>query len=155
MENVLGWIAFLVALLSALYARWVWAEARTTNLLSLHANRMKFFRAFLRLRQLVQMQGLGIKINDVKRFYYLAVESKFYFSEDKSSKLLGQYFEVCFSLAEESYKSSRGELTDSQRDEIERRQDELSDQEQSLFSETQQRLEKELCLVSRRKWYNI
>src|SRR6266404_9192847 len=133
-----------VALLSALYSRWVWGEARRTNLLALHANRIEVFRAFNSLRQSVQEQGFGIEQERVALFFHPSRESKFYFSEAKTSQLLGQYFDICFALAQQAGKLDRPHLTEPERKLLREEQDGLSTREQSLSGEIEKQLEKEL-----------
>jgi hypothetical protein len=150
-----SWVAaasLLAALLSALYARWMWGEARRTNFLALHTNRIDVFRAFNSLRQAVQEQGNRVELQRVSAFFHASQESKFYFSEPKTSQLLGQYFDTCFALTEQARKLARPHLTEAERNSIEEQQDILSAQEQALFAETEKQLEKELCGAVRRKW---
>ena len=153
-----SWLAALsgfTALLSALYARWTWGEARKANLLALHSNRIEVFRAFNSLRQAVQEQGLSIERQHVLRFLHPSHESKFYFAEAKTSELLVQYFDTCFALTEQANKFSRSFQVDADRQLLESEQDKLSEQEQSLFNEAKQQLEKELYHAVRRKWFHF
>ena len=79
--TISDWIALLAAtigLLAALYARWVWSEARKTNLLALHANRLEVFRAFNSLRQAVQERGASVEEQRVAMFHNPCQEAKFY-----------------------------------------------------------------------------
>lgn len=157
MNTPADWIAalsFLAALLSALYARWVWGEARRTNLLALHTNRIEVFRAFHKLRQSVQEQSVSVEVQHVAQFFHPSRESKFYFSEAKTSQLLARYFDTCFALAEQSQKLARPHLTEAERKSIYDQQDILSEHEQSLFSETEKQLEKELCHAVKRRWFH-
>lgn len=157
MNTPADWIAalsFLVALLSALYARWVWGEARRTNLLALHTNRIEVFRAFHKLRQSVQEQGVSVEVQRVAQFFHPSRESKFYFSEAKTFQLLVRYFDTCFALTEQSQKLARPHLTEAERKSLSDLQDILSEREQSLFSETEKQLEKELCRAVKRRWFH-
>ena len=152
-SSLIATLSFLAALLAALYSRWVWSEARRTNLLALHTNRIAVFRAFHRLRQSVQARGVGIEHDLVDPFYQFARESKFYFSETKTSELLAKYCVACFELAEVSRKLERSGLAEAEREHLHDRQDAMSDLEQSLFSETEKQLESELCHAVRRGWF--
>ena len=153
----LTWIAMLslaVAVIAALYAKWVWTEARKTNLLALHVHRLEVFRDFQRLRQSVQEKGMGTTAQAVKEFYQPSRESKFYFSSKKTSELLVQYFNICFSIAEQTRKLDRENLDEQTRLEIESRQDELSKQEQFIYLSAEKLLEKELTQAVRRRWFD-
>ena len=151
-SSLIAALSFLAALLAALYARWVWSEARRTNLLALHTNRVEVFRAFHRLRQSVQARGVEIEHELVGQFYQFSRESKFYFSEAKTSELLAKYFVACFELAEMSRKLKRSGLAETEREHLHLQQDAMSELEQSLFSETEKQLERELCHAVRRGW---
>ncbi len=152
------WIAalsFLAAALAALYARWVWSEARRTNLLALHTNRIEVFRAFNELRQAMQERGMGVERERVLPFLHPSRESRFYFSEQKTSQLLVAYFDTCFALAEASTRLNRdrAHLTEAEIKTRHTEQDKLSEQELSLFKAAEKQLEKELYMSVRRRWF--
>ena len=152
------WIAalsFLVAALSALYARRVWSEARRTNLLALHTNRIEVFRAFNNLRHAIQELGMSIERERVLPFLHPSRESRFYFSEQKTSQLLIEYFDTCFALADVSTKLNRdrAHLTEAEIKTRYTEQDKLSEQEQSLFKAAEKQLEKELYMSVTRRWF--
>jgi hypothetical protein len=146
-------IAVLVALLTALYTRWVWNEARTTNLLALHVNRLEVYRAFNSLRQAVQERGVNIAPQHVALFYNPSQEAKFYFSEPRTSKLLRDYFDTCWKLTEQARKLDRTPLPEAERAHLHEEQDRLSRLEESQYAETKDQIEKELChAVTRKSW---
>ena len=145
-------LSFLASLLAALYARWVWGEARKTNILALHNHRLEVYRAFQNLRQSLQTQGLGVTEKVVAQFYQASRESKFYFSDENTSELVAKYFDISFQIATEKRKLDRENLDQSTIEDIHTRQDELSKLEQSLFKNTERQLEKELLQAVRRGW---
>ena len=147
--------SFLVAILAALYARWVWGEAHRTNLLALHTHRMEVFRAFHRLRQSVQAEGIGVTKQMVGEFLGPARESRFYISEAKTSVLLNEYYEICFSFTEQSRKLGRSDLSDVIRKGLQDEQDRLSEKEQEVSSAAEAQVEKELLQGVRRRWFDV
>ena len=148
-SNLIALLVVAIALLAALHARWTWAEARKTNLLALHANRLEVFRAFNSLRQAVQEQGAGVEEQRVAMFHNPCEEAKFYFSEAKTSQLLSQYFDTCWALARIARKPNAPPLTEAEQ----REQDRLLAQEESLHTATKMQLETELCRAVRRPWW--
>ena len=157
MDDISAWIAalsFLAALLAALYARWVWGEARRTNQLALHANRLEVYRAFHRLRQAIQENALGVPAQRVGEFLQLTRESKFYFSDPKTSELIEEYFKMCFDLTQQFRKINRDNLTESERKVIEEVQDRLLTREETIFAEADVQIEKELLRGVRRRWFD-
>lgn len=144
MSDVIAFLSFLGALLAALYARWAWGEARRANELSVHSNRMDIYRALHNLRFAVQAKGVSIESKHVFPFYHPSREARFYFSKAETSQKLSEYFDVCFELAECTRKLSQPNLPDTDIEKIRNKQDELSDQEQSLFRENEKNVEDEL-----------
>ena len=153
-STLIALLPFLAAILAALYARWVWGEARKTNILALHKRRLEVYRAFQKLRQSLQEQGMGLTKQAAAEFYPPAKESKFYFSEERTSDLLAQYCVICLSIADEKRKLERQNLDQMTIERIHARQDELSKLEQSLFSSAEQQIEKELLQAVRRRWFD-
>lgn len=145
-------LSLLIAFLAALYSRWVWSEAKRTNLLALHANRMDVFRGFNALRQAVLQQGTSIEKKHVAPFYHHSREARFYFSKPETAELLREYYDVCFYLADASIKLDRHSISDAERVERQAKQDKLVDDEQKIFLMAEKAIENELLQPVRRKW---
>ena len=153
-------ISTLIAALAALYARWVWSEARRTNQLGLHARRIEVLRSLRQLRQSVQVQGLHVTKTDVRIFLDSAYEAKFFFSEPRTVQLLDEYYKICFSLTEQRRMLSRETLTDDKRQALEAEQDRLSCCEEAVYPAAESQVEGEImqavpealnCRLTRRR----
>ena len=144
-------ISLLVAALAALYARWVWAEARRTNQLGLHAHRLEVFRSLRQLRQSIQEQGLHVAKNDVRAFLDSAYEARFFFSEARTAQLLHEYHKICFALTEQHRKLSRENLSNVERQSLQDEQDRLSSREEEVYSAAESQVEGELMKAVRQR----
>jgi len=137
-------LSFLGAVLAALYARWAWYEAKRTNELSVHSNRMEIYRALHNLRFSVQTHGAGIEAHHVAPFFHPSREARFYFSNTETSQKLAEYFDTCFDRIQCTRKLSRSNLSDADIQKLHDEQDFLVEREQTLFREAEKQVEKEL-----------
>ena len=133
--DLLAVLSLLIAGLAALYARRAWSEAHRANDIALHSGRIDIHRALGDLRYVMQTRGLRVETQEVTRFLRLARESKFYFSEPKTSERLKEYFDVCFALGEYTRKLSRQSVTAEQSAALHEEQDMLCEREEQLFRE--------------------
>lgn len=131
-------LSFLAALLAAIYARWASFEAKRSNDLSFHTNKIEIYKEFLALKYAVLQRDENINYEDTKNFYFPHLYSEFFFSEQTHNKIK-QYFETCFDIA--------GKPTDASRLE------ELRKKERELVTEVEKLIKGELKIaVKRRNW---
>jgi hypothetical protein len=74
------WIAtlsFLVALLAAIYARWASFEAKRSNDLAFHTNKIEIYKEFLVLKYAILQREENISYEDTKKFYFSHLYSEF------------------------------------------------------------------------------
>lgn len=91
------WIAFasfLVALLAAIYARWTSFEAKRSNDIAFHTNKIEIYKEFLALKHAILQRDEKITYEDTKKFYFPHLYSEFFFSEQTHNKIK-QYFDIC------------------------------------------------------------
>ena len=103
------WIAtlsFLVALLAAIYARWASFEAKRSNDLAFHTNKIEIYKEFLVLKYAILQREENISYEDTKKFYFSHLYSEFFFSEQTHNKIK-QYFDTCFDIAGKPIDASR------------------------------------------------
>lgn len=135
------WIAslsFLVALLAAIYARWASFEAKRSNDLAFHTNKIEIYKEFLALKYAILQREENISYEDTKKFYFSHLYSEFFFSEQTHNKIK-QYFDTCFDIAGKPINASR--------------LDELKKKEKELVAEVEQMIKSELKIaVKRRNW---
>ncbi|MFM5879900.1 hypothetical protein ACET7V_10725 [Aeromonas sanarellii] len=94
-------IPSLIALLSALYARWTWTEAKNANRISLHQYRKDIYDAFLQLRMHMTQYADQAVLSEVTKFYYPSINAKFYFNSELAREI-ECYYDLCFKLADKN-----------------------------------------------------
>ena len=85
--TVISVVAALVALLSALYARWQALAAARANEIALHDSRLRVYNGLVRFRAHISARGTGIKEEEVWKFAEVAELSEFYFPGGISPRL--------------------------------------------------------------------
>jgi hypothetical protein len=99
-SNWISALALLVSALSALYARYSVQEARRTNEITIHNERLKIFKVILELRGLLTRHGVNIKENDLFSFYEFVQLSEFYY--DKSiHEDIKAYFDTAWEIVKQ------------------------------------------------------
>ncbi|MFZ7319741.1 hypothetical protein [Comamonas jiangduensis] len=98
-SDVIALLAFLVAGLSALYARWSWLEARRANRISLLGHRMEIYNAFFDLKMHMAQMAEFAELSEVSKFYYPSRSAKIYLPSGLANDI-GKYFDACFSIAD-------------------------------------------------------
>ena len=150
-SSILASIALLVSMLSALYTRWTWNEAKHANAIALHNNQMKIYKSFTALKFAMIQESLGISGYKVAQFYDSSQDAKFYFNDYISQKV-EQYFNICFKLSKLNDKLDR-EMKKQNNDEkieiIYKEQDLLQDKEMELSLEIDRILSDELKLFKK------
>lgn len=112
-------IALLIALLSALYARWAATEAKKANRISLHQYRKDIYDAFVHLRMHMTQYADQAAISEVNKFYHPSRNAQFYFDRELAREI-EQYFDLCFGIADTSKTQPVRSVTISEAHEAER-----------------------------------
>ncbi|WP_368165615.1 hypothetical protein [Aeromonas sp. R9-1] len=94
-------LALLIALLSALYARWAVKEAKRANHISLHQYRKDIYDAFRHLTMHMTQHADQAVLSEVNKFYHPSRNAKFYF-DSELAKEIERYFDLCFNIADKS-----------------------------------------------------
>lgn len=81
-SSIIAIIAALVAMLSALYARWQAAAAGRANEIALHENRLKIYKGLSRFRAHIITRGSKLNEEEIWQFSEIVELSEFYFSAD-------------------------------------------------------------------------
>lgn len=97
-SDIIAIFAVLVAGLSALYARWSWAESKKANFISLLAERREIHRAFIELKHHMVQKGQFAISAEVGKFYWANKMAPFYFPKE-IAKDLDTYYDACHWLA--------------------------------------------------------
>jgi len=98
-SDVISILAFLVATLSALYARWSWREAKKSNQISLLGHKKAIYDAFFELKMHMMQKAVFAEIGEVSKFYYHSKNAKIYLSSSLA-KDIETYFDACFRIAD-------------------------------------------------------
>ncbi len=80
-------LLFFVALLSALYARWTFNEAKKSNLIAIHKHQKEIFDAFVNFRSEFFQLGEQFKDETLFNLAITTFTADFYLSESLSNKL--------------------------------------------------------------------
>ena len=135
------WIAalsLLAAMLAAIYARWASFEAKRSNDLAFHTNKIEIYKEFLALKHAILQRNENINYEDTKKFYFPHLYSEFFFSEKTHNKIK-HYFDTCFYIAGKPIEKSKLE--------------ELKKQEIELVNEVEELIKGEIKVaVKRRSW---
>lgn len=140
--------SFLAACLAALYARWVWREARKTNDIALHERKLQVYKAFEALRFAMFAKADSIGHADTAGFYSHSRDSEFYFTPEVYEKLR-QYFDTCFQLAELNRKKATRKSMGHELADLYKEQDRLLSQEADLSKEIDAELRSDIKIVRR------
>ena len=84
------WIAllsFLGALLSALYARWTFNEAKKANKIAIHQHQIEIFDSFTDLMSEIHQLGENFSLETLNKFSARAYTADLYLSNELSSKI--------------------------------------------------------------------
>jgi hypothetical protein len=84
---VVACVSAIVALASAVYARWQVSAAERANKIALHENCLCVYKALGRFRVHITSRGKGIKEEEVWQFFEAAEVSEFYFSDNVHARL--------------------------------------------------------------------
>ncbi|MEW7867526.1 hypothetical protein [Aeromonas diversa] len=98
-SDVIALLAFLVAGLSALYARWSWAQAKRANEISLLGHKKEIYDAFFELRMHMMQKAEFADLGEVSKFYYPSRNASIYLPSELAESI-EKYYEACFWLAE-------------------------------------------------------
>lgn len=88
--DVSDWIAFLSflgALLSALYARWTFNEAKKANNIAIHQHQIEIFDSFTDLRSEINQLGENFNLETLNKYSARAYTADLYLSNKLSSKI--------------------------------------------------------------------
>lgn len=99
LSDIIAIVAALVAGLSALYARWAWAEAKRANEISLSGHKKEIYDAFFELKMHMQQKADFAELSEVSKFYYPSRNAQLYFSKSLAEKI-SKYYEACFWVAD-------------------------------------------------------
>ena len=139
--DISTWVAalsFLAALLAAIYARWASFEAKRSNDLAFHTNKIEIYKDFFELKHAILQRDENINYKDTAKFYFSYLYSEFFFSPGTHCKIK-EYFDICFKIAGKPIELS--ELN------------ELKKKESELVKEVEQLIKAELKVaVKRRSW---
>lgn len=92
-------IALLMSVLSAVYARWSWCEAKKANQIALRGDMKKIYDAFFHLRMHMMQKAEFADQGEVSKFYYTAQTVGCTLSDSISADIK-KYFDACFWIAE-------------------------------------------------------
>ena len=98
-SDVIAIIAALVAILSALYARWSWHEAKRANKISLLQHQREIWDAFYELKMHMTQKAQFAEQHEVSKFYYHSRNAKIYFPRDVSGDI-EKYYTACFEISD-------------------------------------------------------
>ena len=98
-SDIIAILAFFVASLSALYARWSSIEAKKANQISLLSGRKEIYIAFFNLKMHMQQYCDSAQLVEVSKFYYSVINSQLYFPADLA-KEVEDYYDACFWIAD-------------------------------------------------------
>lgn len=98
-SDVIAILAFLVAALSALYARWSWREAKKSNQISLLGHKKEIYDAFFELKMHIMQKAQFAEIGEVSKFYYPSKNAKIYLPSGLA-KDIERYYDACFRIAD-------------------------------------------------------
>lgn len=110
--DVMDFLAILIAILSALYARWASSEAKRANEISLSAQRKEIYDAFFDLKMHMQQKAEDADAVEVSKFYRPSKNAKFFFKKDLAEKI-SRYFDACFSIGDIHRNNPGGHTTTS------------------------------------------
>lgn len=97
--DVVDFLTFLIAVLSALYARWAWSEAKRSNEISLSTQRKDIYDAFFELKMHMTQKAEYADAVEVSKFYRPSKNAKFFFKKDLAAKI-SEYFDACFNIGD-------------------------------------------------------
>lgn len=97
--DIIAIVAVLVAGLSALYARWAWAEAKRANEITLSGHKKEIYDAFFELKMHMQQKAEFAEISEVSKFYYPSRNANLYLSKKLAEKI-SRYYDACFWIAD-------------------------------------------------------
>ncbi len=86
--------ALLISAFSAFYPRYSVQEAKRTNEITIHNEKLKIFKGILELRALLSRRGAKMKESDLFSFYKVVQLSEFYYSES-----IHEDFKAYFNMA--------------------------------------------------------
>ena len=113
-SDIIAILAFFVASLSALYARWSSIEAKKANQISLLSGRKEIYIAFFNLKMHMQQYYDSAQLVEVSKFYYSVINSQLYFPADLA-KEVEDYYDACFWIAD-IYRRDGGVTPQSRKD---------------------------------------
>lgn len=99
LADIVAIVAALVAGLSALYARWAWAETKRANEISLSGHRKEVYDAFFELKMHMQQKAEFAELAEVSKFYYQSKNAQLFFPKSLAEKV-SKYYEACFWIAD-------------------------------------------------------
>lgn len=96
------WIAF-AALIVSISAAYLSKSARDAvvraNDINLHSRQKAIYDAFFELKMHMNMKNKCAELQEVSKFYYHALNAKFYFSEEITG-YFQKYFNLCFEVSD-------------------------------------------------------
>lgn len=98
-SDVIALLAFLVAGLSALYARWSWTQAKRANEINLLGHKKEIYDAFFELKMHMMQKAKFAELGEVSKFYYPSRNASIFLPSELAENIK-QYYEACFWLAE-------------------------------------------------------
>ena len=108
-SDIIAFLSFLTSVLSALYARWCWYEARKVNLISLHKYKKEIYDAFFNLKMHMNQKSPFADITEVSKFYYPSINAKVYFPKSLADNI-EKYYEACFWISKSNKQGEKSNL---------------------------------------------
>jgi hypothetical protein len=99
-DQLIALLSAFAAILAALYARYSINEAKRTNEISIHNEKLKIYKGILELRAKVNAHGVNIKETDLFGFYEYVQLSEFYYNKKIYNEIM-TYFEEIWEIVKQ------------------------------------------------------
>lgn len=141
MQDTIAMLSAAIALLSAIYARYSYRQAKKANQLVYNSLIKPIYIAFEELRIHMNTSGRFADKSTVQEFLPHKRDAEIYLDEE-TYEYLDDYFTACFYIADLSEKTKLGRISEEQ----DRKIDEYVEIEKQLSEKIKDRIQKQLTL---------
>ncbi len=146
LSDTIAFLSCLVAILSAIYARWGYSETKKANKIAIHNKKLELYKSFNLLHFTISKKGVSISYADIMQFSEPSRHSEFYFSQKTSGKIK-QYFDISFEISDLSRKISRKNIKEEKLEIYYSKQDLLFKKEFEIFQKLDKELKKDIKVM--------
>lgn len=114
--TAMAFIALLVSILSAIYTRRSWKEAKKANSITFYPHQKEIYDAFKAINAHMVQYGVSAKLEEVSKFYNSSENAHLYF-DGHLAGLIKEFQNACFIVADKARCNPMSERDKISRDE--------------------------------------